>query len=64
MLTSTIPSVFVDILINRASLLSHTFIYNRWIHEFLVNRLKSIGIIIYFDVLIVLDLINGSASPL
>ena len=64
LLTSTIPSVFVDILINRASLLSHSFIYNRWIHEFLVNRLKSIGIIIYFDVLIVLDLINGSASPL
>ena len=64
MLTPTIPSVFVDILINSASLLHHSFIYNRWIHEFLVNRLKSIAIIIYFDVLIVLDLINGSAGPL
>lgn len=64
MLTPTIPAVFVDILINSASLLRHSFIYNRWIHEFLVNRLKSIAIIIYFDVLIVLDLINGSASPL
>lgn len=40
------------------SSLPHLFIYNRWIYEFLVNRLKSI-IIIYFSVLIVLDVTSG-----